>query len=303
MKLEEALKEAVKLEGKEILTSSRLVPILDDLGAFKDEKCYKNILRTLLCDGYTEDFFSQTVDFQNFVYKVVQNTGIKDIYITKIFEELNNYAKDKHEDVNLSINKGNCVLSEKESKEDNICFLGIPLGDRLDLFEVELLSKGMQRVKTTEDHIVYRGPFLTYEECKILLYITVVTKSVWKVSIHPKNGDGTADDIFINYRAIVNLYQSKYEAIKNCTINRQWHDLYIDWENGYIQVGLNTLQNYSISIDYISKTAKERVKEEISFLQKVNRQKRLIEKQKKKEKTMRAQDIANSRFRESLNDI
>lgn len=118
MKLEEALKEAVKLEGKEILTSSRLVPILDDLGAFKDEKCYKNILRTFISEGYMQkNIVLDEVDIDKFTYIVASNTGFQNNLIKKVCIDI---CRINGKTLDYDIQDVNSILKQESQFSDTI---------------------------------------------------------------------------------------------------------------------------------------------------------------------------------------
>lgn len=56
MTLKEAIKKVKELLGNGIIYDSRVVSALNDFGAFKDRPAYKNILHTLVNDGFIQDY-------------------------------------------------------------------------------------------------------------------------------------------------------------------------------------------------------------------------------------------------------
>jgi hypothetical protein len=67
------------------LNTNLLISLLDDLGAFKETKSYRIVLKTFLQEGYIQESLrTNDTEFERFVYSVVNNTGFQETVVKEV---------------------------------------------------------------------------------------------------------------------------------------------------------------------------------------------------------------------------
>lgn len=111
LELQKRLRTIIQAEGEAVITSPRIVNILDDLKAFSDMPAAKYILKALISDGTIERFVKfgkWDKNCNQFIYRVAENTGFKPNMLYIVFKGIShglNWSADSD--------------SSSESKESN----------------------------------------------------------------------------------------------------------------------------------------------------------------------------------------
>lgn len=97
MKLSEAVKLLINEYDIAILSSNRLLNMLDDYNAFEDNAAYRSIFKTLISGGYLNEYLQvnhSKFDCENIIQKNIwnihKNTGISTDLLYSVFNELQN---------------------------------------------------------------------------------------------------------------------------------------------------------------------------------------------------------------------
>ena len=97
MKLSEAIKLLINEYGIVILSSNRLLNILDDYNAFEENSAYRSIFKTMINGGYLKEYLKvdhAEYNCENIIQKniwyIQQNTGISTELLYSVFNELQN---------------------------------------------------------------------------------------------------------------------------------------------------------------------------------------------------------------------
>lgn len=95
MKLYDAIKEIVKLKGKDIITDSALLNYLNDYHAFEERPASKLVLRDLVNGGYSDKILklghqdsNWTIKLKSYEHDFVDSCGYKEELVLYVFQSL-----------------------------------------------------------------------------------------------------------------------------------------------------------------------------------------------------------------------
>ena len=95
MELHQALKHIIKEYGTSILLTKRLLYLLDDFHSFENDNTYRAVLRTLINEGYLNEFLNidnSESNWENRIRKYIKNihlkTGLSQKILFSVFNEL-----------------------------------------------------------------------------------------------------------------------------------------------------------------------------------------------------------------------
>ncbi|MDE6335001.1 MAG: hypothetical protein K2L34_00375 [Muribaculaceae bacterium] len=327
MDFRSALSKACNDFGKEIIFEKRIISILADYGAFKNNPAYKVIYKLFLSELSLKDYIDcRDAERQKLLMKqFVENTGINEhkavqlraiILDTLSVEdnslgsviEINALQNETQESVpKRSVECNQCEDSpEYTSTSKTVKFLGITLGSPLDVFVDELKKRSAKIVPGSASKTFKIQSFLSYQNVKIELYTyetSPVVKNIVVTVPNHRNSRGETDKI---YNDIQGLYVEKYSPYDKKSSSWQIGFCQVEvklqrfWEDG-IWGSVKIRYTYSnpelINLDLI-----ERHEQEIALLaekQKKREEERLIKMQKEEQERIRKQKIRE----QSLNDI
>lgn len=202
MTLSEAVRSLVETKGLSILTTPMALNILSDYKAFDEYPCSKNILRTILEDGYMDKIVSLTENYDKAVLErilsvLIDKLGFRQeasLYvINSIVTSIGlNGINDECPRDGTQMHKFQLAASTKTNPLSNNCnvanmqFLGIPIEGDLDIFVKALQSKNLfHYIGLFEDNsgALFIGGFGGIEDCRIEIVKSQYTNKVYCVSV------------------------------------------------------------------------------------------------------------------------
>lgn len=201
MTLSEAIKSIVEAKGISILTSPTILNILSDYNAFNEYPSSKNILRTILGEGYMDKIVSLTENYDKAVLErilstlidkfgfrqeaslYVINSIVASIGITGLKDEWSCESNPMDEsqleslfNPNISIDRG----------VNNMKFLDIPIEGNIECFIKALQNKNLfQYLGLFDDNggALFMGAFGGINDCRIEVIKSIYTDKVYCVSV------------------------------------------------------------------------------------------------------------------------
>lgn len=238
MTLDEALKEAIRLKGNDVLSSSTLIPLLDDLGAFKETKAGRMVLKVILRDGYMQEIVSTTeTNLRRLIFTIVHNTGFQNVLVEDVVHALRIALNqpivlssiDETKDEKCLCN----TLTQSENKENkefrttanqtnpqiipsNNKFLGTNFGTTISQFIHDLCKKGFTKKGNQGDSYLLAGCFAG-KNCKLNLCYAPYSLYVYRVCIRSKSAYKFQEILNI-FQCFKDLYHSKYGEPKTTSV-------------------------------------------------------------------------------------
>ena len=243
----------LKILGMEIcdrFNSNQIHSILADLGVFKTNPRIRLVLKAalgynlwgIICNGKALDS-----DILSLKAKL-QYDGFNDMIVEEVISSISNINKPlrinhgNYDSTSLNLEISN-VTSDKSSK---LNFLRIKLGQSIEeciqiLRDKGFALEGYARIPKGEHFAKLKGEFIYYNECRVNLYYNIVSKLVYKITIHqPSCG---MKELLIRKLSdqICTLYATKYGTAKCSQRNCDEVLLYQISSHEFIEIRKNSL--------------------------------------------------------------
>lgn len=219
MKLYEAIKEIVKLKGKNIITDSALLNYLNDYHAFEERPASKLVLRDVINGGYSDKILqlnntesSWTIKLKSYEHDFVDSCGYKEELVDYVF---NNITK--------ALGIADYTLLQDFFDADNttskhLTFKHIEIDGKAQKFIGRLSENGFKIAHNYNNEnrgAILRGTFAGIKDCRIIVSGTAKSQIVWSVSVDFcfSNNWDFLKNFYFQYK---NKLEMKYGIPKQC---------------------------------------------------------------------------------------
>lgn len=185
MTLSEAIKLLINEYGLVILSSNRLINILDDLNAFEDNAAYRSIFKTLTSGGYLNEYLQidrSESDCENIIHRniwnIQNNTGISTELLYSVFNELQNGMG--FPNIELSNNKTEDNSYCNDNQKEKLYAGGIDMDASMQDIAIQFVNLGYSVKMMSPDKIELIGVFSGIDNTTIRIFGTTegITTSI-----------------------------------------------------------------------------------------------------------------------------
>ena len=196
MELHKAVKEIVASKGADMICNPQIINYLLDYQAFKEKPATKLILRAIIDSGYAESILalvSNSVGWET-KYKLYQQEfinsyGYNEDLVTYVFDSIAYGIGWKSDIFCLLDNDKNISLNTIINEQEHLKFMGIPLDGNIVVFVEKMQGLGFILDDSVfldwkeYNSVDMTGKFAGMDKCRISVYSTSKTHTVWSVSV------------------------------------------------------------------------------------------------------------------------